>query len=62
MAGGLAVQDRAPSKSCQSFPSLLEELDFQPGAMVKVKGQPMEGREGSVKWQMVGIREERGQS
>jgi len=22
----------------------LEELDFQPGAMVKVKGWPMEGR------------------
>jgi len=40
----------------------LEELDFWPGAMMKVKGQPMEGREGSVKWQMVGIREERGWS
>jgi len=62
VVGGLAAEGRAPSKSCQRFPSLLEELDFQPGAMVKVKGQPMEGREGSVNWETAGRREERGQS
>jgi len=54
VAGGLAVEGWAPSKSCQRFLSLLEELDFWPGAMVKVKGQPMEGREGSVNWKTVG--------
>jgi len=41
------LEGRAPSKSCQRFLSLLEELDFWLGAMVKVGGQPMEGREGS---------------
>jgi len=39
----------------------LEELDFWPGAMMEVKGQPMEGRGGSVKQETVGRNEERGQ-
>jgi len=47
VAGVLAAEGRAPLKSCQRFPSLLEELDFWPGAMVKVEGQPMEGRKDS---------------
>jgi len=39
----------------------LEELDFWPGAMMEVKGQPMEGRIGSVNPGTVERREERGQ-
>jgi len=62
VTGGLVVGGRAPSKSYWRFPSLFEELDFQPGAMVGVKGQPIEGREGSVKWERVGIRKGMSQS
>jgi len=53
IVGVLAVEGWAPSKIWRRFPSLLEELDFWPGAMVEVKGQPIEGRESSVKWEKV---------
>jgi len=39
----------------------LEELDFWPGAMVKVENQPMEGREGNETGDMVVRREEKDQ-
>jgi len=35
----------------------LEELDFQPGAMM----EPMEGKEFSVKWKEMGMKEDKGQ-
>jgi len=49
-------------KKLAKVPILLEELDFQSGAMVEVKGQPMEGRDFSVKYKRVGIRKEKGWS
>jgi len=57
VAGVLTAEGKALSKSCQSFLPLLEELDFQPGAMMEEKGQPIEGRVGSVKQETVGRRE-----
>jgi len=62
VAGVLVADRRAPSKSSQRFPSLLEEFDFWPGAMVKIEGQPMRGRISSETWDTVVRREERGQS
>jgi len=56
----LAVRSGAHSKKCQRFPFLLEEPDFQPGAMVEEIGQPMEVQEFNVNWERVGKKEERG--
>jgi len=43
VAGVLVEEGKVPSKSCWRFPSLLEEFDFWPGAMLKMEGQPMGG-------------------
>jgi len=61
VVGTFAAERETPLKSCQRFPTLLEVLDFQPGVMVKVVGQPMEGREGSEIWDMLVKREEKDQ-
>jgi len=60
MAGGFAVRGWAPSKKWQRLPPLLEVPDFQPGAMVEEKGQPMEVKRLGDKWERVEINEEIG--
>jgi len=60
VVGVLATEGETPSKRCQRFPSLLGGLDFQPGAIVKEEGQPMERRESSETCDKVVRKEERG--